>query len=606
MILLTTGQIDSTHILLPPGSGHGRGMIDIYDENFISRQSILKNSLIEGPGNQVIRQSLQNVGFNELQIDQSMEEIKFVAYGPWVDNYLDNTRKGSWGTTLIVVDDNSRAIGFLIAIHSDLFATGGQILGNTLIEESVQGAIYHDFFDKFSNSNLFSPQNPDILGQTREQIILQELTGGNLRAFLEFIQHVAIKSAYNSWTYFPYEIQVGPNGQSTKIVAQSIPDFDNLLSQTAQSLPDSNFPASTDEFLADYSNLAQLDNLFFQVHQVHIWDYFGMAREGLRVFPLQEFRSERQIAYVSPDQTLVNEFYNHQPTFERLPLSQMEPGTQIYIIADSENEIFVKNQAGAYLQIPNLVTKGRVFRTQIIGDGYGEVLPDNGQYRPFGNGFQDIFINLEHYSPVYDYEPITLFETTQNQDKQIIVIQSAHPEVILVEGNQIILRTPVVLGDEGTATPIGDHRLYRTRPSRHMPGQPGVGFASYIGGGNALHESPWWNWANIDQGFYGSHGCMNLPSREWEAISLGVYEMSIAQFVQRWVSTNVGLDVKSQEEGFTNWTDPGYFEGISAVRLLVVSDIRDVQNYHNQGSGDFTQIITNYYSLSESWVLPQY
>lgn len=122
-----------------------------------------------------------------------------------------------------------------------------------------------------------------------------------------------------------------------------------------------------------------------------------------------------------------------------------------------------------------------------------------------------------------------------------------------------------------------------------MPGQPGVGFVGYFGGGNALHDSPWWDWSTVDTGFYGSHGCVNLPDYSWSLIPYGDREISVSQFVYSWISSV--LPTKAGEESAqVTWDTPGFYEGEIAVRMLIIPNSDRLYSFAQQGSADMSDL----------------
>ncbi len=258
------------------------------------------------------------------------------------------------------------------------------------------------------------------------------------------------------------------------------------------------------------------------------------------------------------------------------------------------------------------ITPNAIFRIKVVDDQWGQILPDNGVYSPFGDGTEDVFVKLSDFEPIIDLEPITINPETKNEDKQIIILRSQHPKILLLEGKEIIMLVPVALGGtdaNNTNTPYGEYFISYSRGSRNMPGYPGVGFSEYIDRihGIAIHDSYWWKWDQITEGFYGSAGCVNLPGADWQNAVVDGKEVPIAQFTDRWTSTNLNYNVQLAEEVAVPWDDPGYKNGTSTVRVVIVNDIRDLNNFNTQGSAtSWAEIIESYTNLSESdsWVIP--
>lgn len=111
-----------------------------------------------------------------------------------------------------------------------------------------------------------------------------------------------------------------------------------------------------------------------------------------------------------------------------------------------------------------------------------------------------------------------------------IVIDTTAEIITALENGRPVFSTRISSGgkftDQATGeikdfrTPLGDYRVDRKRPSRHMAAGdgaaddaydlPGVPWVSYFNGGIALHGAYWHN----DFGRPWSHGCINLLSQD--------------------------------------------------------------------------------------------
>ena len=296
---------------------------------------------------------------------------------------------------------------------------------------------------------------------------------------------------------------------------------------------------------------------------------------------------------------------NNVPDFHRVPTGEAEPLTNYVRMLRPTSLIRIP--------VRYHMTPFSTLRITKMNEEFGQIMPDNGLYLPYGNGIQDIFVELNALTPILDYSAFSLFEGTQNADKQVIVIrQYYHPEVLLVEGNQIIAWTPAILGagEQGDVnTPVGDHRLSRFRGSRHMPDYPGVGFSMYFSGlrGYAVHDSYWWKWHELDKGFYGSAGCVNLPNQFFGSAVIEGRKVPLAEFMYRWASTNIDYDERLDEQVIVEWNDPGYKSGESTIRVVIVMDIDHLVHYPEHGSVEWETIIAQYKSFEEgAWFLPEY
>ncbi|MBI3761691.1 MAG: L,D-transpeptidase [Chloroflexi bacterium] len=102
------------------------------------------------------------------------------------------------------------------------------------------------------------------------------------------------------------------------------------------------------------------------------------------------------------------------------------------------------------------------------------------------------------------------------EDKRVEVDLSRQTVMCYANG-QPVMTTRVATGLPQFATPRGDWKVRRKRPSRHMLGQddpaadpdydlPGVPWVSYFMGGISFHGTYWHN----DYGAPRSHGCVNM------------------------------------------------------------------------------------------------
>ena len=112
----------------------------------------------------------------------------------------------------------------------------------------------------------------------------------------------------------------------------------------------------------------------------------------------------------------------------------------------------------------------------------------------------------------------------QVTDKQIHIDTTAET-ITALEYGQPVFTTRISSGGEfgpgkDFRTPLGEYRINRKRPSRHMAAGdgaaddaydlPGVPWVSYFNGGIAIHGTYWHN----DFGRPWSHGCINLLSQD--------------------------------------------------------------------------------------------
>ncbi len=241
-----------------------------------------------------------------------------------------------------------------------------------------------------------------------------------------------------------------------------------------------------------------------------------------------------------------------------------------------EPNTFLFGQAINVSERHRFLDREHIVRVQVSEDGqWGRIQPDglHSPYIPDPTAAHPVFIGLEFLRPLppQSFAPLSVYPDTQAQDKLVVIIRDAHPRLILYEGERIVLHTPVVLGP----TRPGDFRVYRTRATDDMPGIPGVPYSNYFSGGFSIHGAPWWNWRETVRGHYGSHGCVNLPDAEWYAIMHDGQATSVAQWVYRWMSTNIDYDESdpTAQEARIGAEQPGWYQATGSVRVLIVPSI---------------------------------
>lgn len=242
---------------------------------------------------------------------------------------------------------------------------------------------------------------------------------------------------------------------------------------------------------------------------------------------------------------------------------------------------------------------GAVIRGRIIDPEWFEILPEEnpgGVNYPFPTNSGSVYIKTAHLNPLssIDFAPISLSTDPELKKKIVVVDDGVHPEILLLENDQIILKSPAVLGE----TPHGDFRIFYTRASDNMPGIAGVPFTSYFADRYAIHGAPWWNWTVMPLGGYGSHGCINLPDESWYTVDYHGKQLSVSQWVYRWISTNLDYDETDPTTEYA-WNQMAHEPG-TPLTVFVVSSINELQNYE----GEWQSVIDSYNAGSQSWLLP--
>lgn len=144
---------------------------------------------------------------------------------------------------------------------------------------------------------------------------------------------------------------------------------------------------------------------------------------------------------------------------------------------------------------------------EVSTDAYGEVW-----YR-----ILDDLLGGSYYVLAKHLRPIIASEITpispEVTDKKIVV-NLARQNITAYENGRVVFAAPVSTGTVEGSTPVGEHRIERKQPSRHMaetegngfdlPGVPWVCFISWTG--VSFHGTYW----HHDYGTPRSHGCINM------------------------------------------------------------------------------------------------
>ena len=134
-------------------------------------------------------------------------------------------------------------------------------------------------------------------------------------------------------------------------------------------------------------------------------------------------------------------------------------------------------------------------------------------------------------------EPITnlVNPNSPHTDKYVVISLQAR-ELMAFEGDQPVLKVPIVLNED--ATPRGAQVITSKWFARSMqPWAPGVPFTSFFGAeGFAIHGSPWQRWSStVNQNTIHnrlSAGCVNIP--DW-MITVGDYTRPADELLFRWI-----------------------------------------------------------------------
>ncbi len=144
--------------------------------------------------------------------------------------------------------------------------------------------------------------------------------------------------------------------------------------------------------------------------------------------------------------------------------------------------------------------------TDNMGDVWYRILDDllGGYY----------YVLATHLRPI-DASEVTPI-SPEVKDKKIVV-NLANQEMAAYENGRVVFAAPVSTGTFEGSTPVGEYRIERKQPSRHMaadegngfdlPGVPWVCFISWTG--VSFHGTYW----HHDYGTPRSHGCINMAPK---------------------------------------------------------------------------------------------
>ncbi|MCD8484455.1 hypothetical protein LRY65_01170 [Candidatus Woesebacteria bacterium] len=211
---------------------------------------------------------------------------RYALVGSEIDTVLDVDRTYSWGTTLAIRDSAGAVVGFLPALKSNLVQQPSDSLRLTYTEEFYQAMVYTQYLHLFqTNPDVFSAQ-----GITSLEAAIEAETNGNMRAYLEYIQHSQLHAHDPTWNVMPYQMLVG-NQPSSSIVATTDLYLDVFLAEAFPGTGINHYTVLNS--FSDPNQFLQLNKLFTDTYGKPIWDLFGMFRPGTSLAILPGIQSPR-------------------------------------------------------------------------------------------------------------------------------------------------------------------------------------------------------------------------------------------------------------------------------------------------------------------------
>lgn len=249
-----------------------------------------------------------------------------------------------------------------------------------------------------------------------------------------------------------------------------------------------------------------------------------------------------------------------------------------------------------------MVNPGTALRFRVVDNTWAEVLKQNDTYSPFevpnsnANYPGQLYVKIKDFTPVMPMPEINVKLDTKPTDKDIIVLQGAAPEIMLVEGNEIVFRAPAYLGGQKTPTPLGRHLISGLYVSRHMPDRfIGVPFDCLVSPekGIFIHGAPWWDASKMKRGGHGSSGCINMLDESYATVKVNGIDVCIAQFIMEWASTNYPkYDVTKVEDVQVDWNSQ---DAKNRIPVHIVQTIDDLVNSQRlDPSRNFNEVIKKY------------
>lgn len=215
---------------------------------------------------------------------------------------------------------------------------------------------------------------------------------------------------------------------------------------------------------------------------------------------------------------------------------------------------------------------------RLVNSGCAEILPQMPhQYTGSSN---PIFIETRYLRLILpeEFDPLLLAGEELNSPDRLIVINMTDHTVNALYGSRVDGRFMVRSGP----TPRGDFRCYQMMVADDMPGINAVPWTCNFGGGFKNHGAPWWTWDEIPRGSGGSHGCINLPGKDWYLLQYGHQQMGVAQWLWRWTNANLNFDPTVQDAAVFQKeivSDQRWYQAVDSVRVIVVDDLNELYDY---------------------------
>jgi hypothetical protein len=286
------------------------------------------------------------------------------------------------------------------------------------------------------------------------------------------------------------------------------------------------------------------------------------------------------------------EVYSNQNNADLLRYEQYNYGFVIpqnieLFLEPNENSEQIENNYRADSTLPNsYLMQGALIRVLPVNDEWAEIIMDD-----------DIEFEYEGHSPYVRISDLELvnpeiatgidYINPENAGlPKTVVVDMSTNELILLEGSEVVLRSPVAINDN--LTQPGIFTMGRRFFSNNMSGYPGVPFAGYFDGPRAIHGSPWQRWSdtvNISNiASRSSGGCVNVPN--WQ-ISLENLNDPVRtdQLIFSWLG--------GQESPENNISEPVS----ETITIYVVENIDNLTNYNNwqfrENNITWTQVTEN-------------
>ncbi|QQS39599.1 hypothetical protein IPM62_01475 [Candidatus Woesebacteria bacterium] len=237
-----------------------------YGANINGRFSVLSSTTRAG---MFYQSDAQHGAFleNASRITGGQNKTPDVIKGDGSDEYMRNLRKGSDGTTIMVVKDGGIVAFDNIALKSGLNNPSAELI----TEERFQRMQYQHVLAELYNSGYLAE-----VGINSPEKLMREITSGNLRAFMELVQQKYKKENGVGGNTYVFEVNGTKHNEfGLRDSAEAINKPFDALVQEVNLVTGKIY--KTEDFL-DPAKVKVMNNTYRRVRGKNIWESVGMHR----------------------------------------------------------------------------------------------------------------------------------------------------------------------------------------------------------------------------------------------------------------------------------------------------------------------------------------